>query len=58
VQGLVAGNILLTGGNAMLPNIKERFELELRPLVPDHFPVTVFTAPDPINYAWQVGLAV
>ena len=33
--GLVASNVVLTGGNVKFPQFRERFENELRPLVPD-----------------------
>lgn len=42
-MGLAAANIVLTGGNAQLPQYEERFFNELRPLVPDIFPVKVGT---------------
>ena len=40
-MGLAAGNIILTGGNVKFPNFEERFLSELRPLVPDIYPVKV-----------------
>jgi actin-related protein len=40
-MGLAAANIILTGGNVKFPNFEERFLSELRPLVPDIYPVQV-----------------
>lgn len=43
-MGLVARKVLITGGNAKLPNFRDRFEEELRQYVPDIFPIEVSTA--------------
>lgn len=40
-MGLAAANIVLTGGNVKFPNFEERFYSELRPLVPDIYPIQV-----------------
>ena len=40
-MGLAASNIILTGGNVNFPNFEERFLSEIRPLVPDVFPINV-----------------
>ena len=40
-QGLVATNVLLTGGNAKFPQYEKRFFTELRPMVPDIFNMEV-----------------
>jgi hypothetical protein len=38
-MGLASGNILLTGGNTKFPQFKKRFYNEIRPLIPDIYPV-------------------
>ena len=40
-QGLAASTIVLTGGNANIPFFKQRLQQELRPMVPDIYPVQV-----------------
>ena len=40
-MGLAASNIVLTGGNVKFPNFEERFLSEIRPLIPDVFPIKV-----------------
>jgi actin-related protein len=40
-MGLVAANIVLVGGNARLPQYKERFLQDIRSYIPDTFPVEV-----------------
>lgn len=37
-------NIILTGGNANLPNFKERIEYELRSLVNTDYAINIVTA--------------
>ena len=37
------GNILLVGGNAMFPNLKERLESELRIMAPANYDINVVT---------------
>jgi hypothetical protein len=46
-------NILLIGGNAKIPHIRERIEQEVRSLAPTQYTVRVSVPADPINYAWQ-----
>ncbi len=48
-------NIVLTGGNALLPGLAERLQTELRALVPHYYPVHVHAPPDPVEYAWRGG---
>lgn len=55
-MGLAAGNILLTGGNTKFPQFKKRFLNEIRPLIPDIFPVNVYNPEDPDLYAFK-GMA-
>lgn len=49
------GNIILTGGGALLPNFRERVSRELRELIPTDYEVGVSTAPDPLLTAWRGG---
>jgi len=46
-------NIVLTGGNMMLPHFKQRLEVELRALVPSHYTIRIYLPDDPISYAWD-----
>jgi actin-related protein len=52
-QGLAASAIILTGGNASIPQYLERFRAELRPFVPDMYPVEVYLPQSPELYAWR-----
>jgi actin-related protein len=52
-QGLAASAIILTGGNALIPQFLQRFEAELRPFVPDIHPVHVYLPENPETYAWR-----
>lgn len=58
LQGPLYANILLTGGNVLLPGLGTRLEAELRSRVPAHYPVRVTTPPDPIDYAWKGGASM
>lgn len=58
LHGPLYANILLTGGNVLLPGLGARLEAELRSRVPAHYPVRVTTPPDPIDYAWKGGAHV
>jgi len=49
------GNIILTGGNTLFPNFKERLFQDLRKLVPDKFEVQITLPVDPITYGWHGG---
>ena len=40
-QGLAAAKIVLTGGNVNIPYFRQRFEQEIRPFIPDIYPVQV-----------------
>jgi actin-related protein 6 len=46
-------NIVLTGGNMLLPNLKRRLEVELRALVPCQYKIRIYLPEDPIVYAWE-----
>jgi len=49
-------NVLLVGGNAKIPDLKERLELELRQLAPTNYKVRVYLPDnDPASYAWEVS---
>ncbi|KAI4377163.1 hypothetical protein MLD38_014840 [Melastoma candidum] len=52
---LLYGNIVLTGGSTLFPRFKERLEMELRPLVPDHYRVKIVAQQDPILSVWRGG---
>ncbi|CAF1238902.1 unnamed protein product, partial [Didymodactylos carnosus] len=45
------GNILLTGGNCLFPNFKERLELDLRSMIQDDYPINVILPENPVTYA-------
>jgi len=55
MQPLLYSNVLLTGGNALLPNFKHRLERELRELVPCEYHVNVVVSKEPLLTAWQGG---
>ena len=44
------------GGSTRCPGFRERLEAELRPLVPEHLPLTIREAADPVLAAWQGGM--
>lgn len=58
LQGPLYRNIVLTGGNVLLPGLAARLEAELRSRVPAHHPVRVTAPPDPVEYAWKGGAAL
>ena len=51
--GLASAAVLLTGGNVKLPQFRDRFEADLRPLVADWHPLHVHLPQDPDTYAWR-----
>lgn len=51
--GLCAANIVLTGGNACMPQFKERFQSEIRMNVPDIFGVETHSPDVPQDFAWN-----
>nr|ABA18108.1 actin-related protein 6 [Arabidopsis arenosa] len=55
LQPVLYQSIILTGGSTLFPQLKERLEGELRPLVPDHFDVKITTQEDPILGVWRGG---
>ncbi len=48
-------NIVIIGGCAKTPNMKERVERDVRALAPAHYDVNVHIPEDPIGYAWKGG---
>jgi len=55
IQESLYANILLTGGNTLFLNMKERVAAELRAFVPEECSVNVFIPTDPILSAWYGG---
>eukprot|EP00941_MAST-03F_sp_MAST-3F-sp1_P005554 g5554.t1 len=53
MQPLLYQNIYLTGGNALLPNIRKRLQLELRKLVPTKFKICISTPNQANLTAWR-----
>ncbi|KAL1195385.1 Actin-related protein 6 [Cardamine amara subsp. amara] len=55
LQPVLYQSIILTGGSTLFPQLKQRLERELRPLVPDHFDVKITAQEDPILGVWRGG---
>ncbi|KAF5839191.1 actin family [Dunaliella salina] len=53
---LLYNNVILTGGMAGCPGFCERFDAELRPLVPSDYALGVHLPPNPALCAWE-GMA-
>lgn len=51
-------NVLLTGGNALMPGYAERLETELRSLAPANYLVRVCRPKDPVTYAWKGAMRI
>lgn len=51
-------NIVVTGGNAAIPNMRERIEREVRAMAPDVYDVIVRLPANPVSYAWSGGAAL
>ncbi|CAH1798890.1 unnamed protein product [Owenia fusiformis] len=49
------GNIVLTGGNCLIPGFKERVENDVRSLAPDDYDIKIFCPENPITYTWSGG---
>ncbi|KAF2733084.1 Actin/actin-like protein [Polyplosphaeria fusca] len=45
-------NIVVVGGNSLIPGFMERLESELRMLVPDNYLLGIARADDPIKHTW------
>ena len=55
LRAAMYNNVLLVGGNAMIPGFKERIETELRKLAPTDYAVRVYMPKDPLTYIWEVS---
>ena len=55
LQPLLSRNVVLAGGVTQCPGFAERFERDLRPLLPAHDDLRVSAQPDPVLAAWQGG---
>ena len=55
IRAALLRNIILVGGNAKLPSLRDRIERDLRILVPPVYPVRVQLPHDndPVGYAWR-----
>jgi actin-related protein 6 len=51
-------NVVLCGGNALFPGIKERLYKDLRALAAAEHSVNVTVANNPISYAWHGGKVI
>jgi len=49
-------NIVLTGGNALIPGFSERIYKDVRSMAPIDFDVEITSPTSPIAYAWQGGV--
>ena len=58
LQGPLLNNILVVGGNACIPNFRERLELQTRAVTPDHLPVHVSKPIDPLMCTWRGASSV
>lgn len=58
VQPHLLNNIILTGGNCLLPGFKDRFLREVRCLVPTEYDINVTLPSNPQAYAWEGGVAL
>lgn len=48
-------NIVLAGASAAIPGLAERLVIELRPLLPTHYPLRIYAPSSPGNLAWHGG---
>ncbi|ANB14395.1 Arp6p [Sugiyamaella lignohabitans] len=55
IQSMLLSNVVLVGGNAVLPGYKERIREELQSFSPQGVNLRVGMPVDPISYAWQGG---
>ena len=58
LKGSLLSNILVVGGNANIPNFKQRLESELRSVIPDHLIVNVYMAERPGLCTWHGASSV
>ncbi|KAI8976537.1 actin family [Pilobolus umbonatus] len=55
LHGLLYANIVLIGGNSLIPGYKERIEQDLRPFVPIDYDIRIVTPDNPITFSWEGG---
>ncbi|KAF2663693.1 Actin/actin-like protein [Microthyrium microscopicum] len=55
LQHLMLANVLLVGGNALLPGFLERLRVELRQLVPSDMKITISGPEEPVKSTWLGG---
>ena len=55
LRPLMCANVLLTGGNSLIPNALERLERSLRSLVPPDYELSVSRPDNPALSAWRGG---
>ena len=58
LQGPLLNNILVVGGNACIPNFRERLESQTREVTPDHLSVNVSKPIDPLMCTWRGASSV
>lgn len=51
-------NVVLYGGNALIPGFRDRVYNEVRALALDHYDLNVTLAENPVTYAWEGGRAL
>lgn len=55
-RAALLANVVVVGGNARIPGLRERLEMELRPMAPQEAVVRVAIPEDPVAYAWLGGV--
>lgn len=58
LRAAMTENILLVGGSALLPGLKERLERDLRALLPAEHELRLLGAADPVKNAWMGGASL
>ncbi|XP_062573518.1 actin-related protein 6-like [Saccostrea cucullata] len=48
-------NIVLTGGNCLLPGFSERFYADVRSMAPEEYDISTKMPSNPVTYAWEGG---
>jgi len=48
-------NIVLTGGNTLLPGFEDRLQMDVRSMAPDDYDVSFSMPTNPISYPWEAG---
>ncbi|KAK8171238.1 actin family [Phyllosticta citrichinensis] len=49
-------NVVVVGGNSLIPGFMERLEAELRSIMPGEWPLRIRRPDDPITYTWLGGV--